>query len=402
MLRANVKALDGMRARQSGDVIPTPKPPEAKHVVCLTMTDAFELWKAGSPARSAKRPSENTIREAMHALRRFNEMFPGRSLTELTRGDVRAFRDALARVPTRLPAELRKLSIADVLKAKGIAGLPRPHVGTVDKSLTLLAAIISHAETEGMFDALTNFSNPFGAKGIKLSADERESNGREVFDREDLRRIFSTPVYNKGERPAGEGGEAAYGLPLVALFSGARQGEIASLRVCDLRQDPESSIWRFDIATTCGRTMKTASSRRKAPVHPALERIGLLQYRQLPFDAGHQLETPLWPDVHSDSIGRRAGPLSKWFNRYLREIAEVTGVGKVFYCFKHTFKRVARDTDLIKEEKHDALTGHSNGRISRGYGSGIGIKAAADSIANFPEPSATKGLVWQVGPACAH
>ena len=161
VLRANVRAFDGMQARQSGDIVPTPKPPEVKHVVHFAMNDAFELWKAGSPARGAKRPSENTVREAKHAVRRFNEMFPNRPITELTRSDVRAFRDALARVPTRLPAELRKLPIADVLKAKGIAGLPPPYVGTVNKSLTLLAAIVSHADREGMFDTLANFAESF-------------------------------------------------------------------------------------------------------------------------------------------------------------------------------------------------------------------------------------------------
>ena len=201
VLRANVRAYDGMRARQSGDVVPTPKPPEAKHVVHLTMSDAFELWKAGSPARGAKRPSENTVREAKHAVRRFNEMFPHRPLAELTRSDVRAFRDALARVPTRLPTDLRKLSIADVLKAKGVASLPPPHVGTVNKSLTLLAAIVAHADAEGMFDSLSNFSNPFAAKGIKLAADQRDSEGREVFDGEDLRRLFDAHLPRQCKAP---------------------------------------------------------------------------------------------------------------------------------------------------------------------------------------------------------
>lgn len=388
VLRAHVQAYDLMAQRQGGADVPTPRRPKAEPKGTSSVAEAFAAWKAGSPARGSKRPSANTVREAEHAVRRFTEMFgKDTPLSEITREMVRSFRDALARVPTRLPAKLRGLTITDLLKSPNLAAahFPPPRVGTVNKSLSLLAAIISNAEREGLLDGAPSFVNPFG-RGLKLVADGREDDGRKPFSNEDLARIFSSPIYAARKRPRGGGGEAAFWLPLIALLSGARQGELAQLRVCDLRQDLETAIWFFDIGTEGGRSIKTATARRTVPVHPALERIGLLRYRESLLTR-RDAEGPLWPEVQSDHQGRRAGPWSKWFNRYLRDHAGIESRDKVFHSFRHTFKRMARDAKL-SEEMHDALTGHAgNGGVGRSYGAGFGLRALAEAIEQIAEPS---------------
>jgi integrase len=397
VLRAHVQAYDLMLLRQGGTDVPTPKPPRAEPNGASSIAEAFAAWKAGSHARGSKRPSANTVREAEHAVRRFTEMFGGDTqLSEITREMVRSFRDALARVPTRLSAKLRKLPITELLKSPNLEHLSPPRVGTVNKSLSLLAAITSNAEREGLMDGVPSFVNPFG-KGLKLVADSREEDGRKPFSNEDLARIFSTPVYVAGKRPRGGGGEAAFWLPLIALLSGARQGELAQLRVCDLRQDPETTVWFFDIGTQGGRSIKTATARRTVPIHPALERIGLLRYRDTLVNGGATLEGPLWPEIRSDRQGRRAGPWSKWFNRYLKDHAGVESKDKVFHSFRHTFKRMARDAKLF-EEMHDALTGHAgNGGVGRSYGGGFGLRALREAVEQIAEPVATASLSWSKG-----
>jgi hypothetical protein len=180
------------------------------------------------------------------------------SVGELTRDKARAFRDALARVPTRLPAKVRTLPIQELLKARALSHLPSPHSETINKVLNLLSGIVSNAERNGLLDAWTSFVNPFGS-GIKLSTDARDAEGRQPFSAADMASIFTTKVYTTNDRPRGGGGEAACWLPLIALFTGARQGEIAQLRVGDLRLDPETSVWLFNISTEGGRTIKTAA-----------------------------------------------------------------------------------------------------------------------------------------------
>ena len=391
VLQAHVKAYDLLLKRQAGDDVPTPEV-KATAVKGINMAEAFDAWKAGSPARGSKRPSESTVREAERAVRRFKEMFGSLPVGELTRDKARAFRDALARVPTRLPAKVRTLPIQELLKAPGLSHLPSPHSETINKALNLLSGIVSNAERNGLLDAWPSFVNPFG-RGIKLSTDARDAEGRQPFSAADMASIFTTKVYTTNDRPRGGGGEAAYWLPLIALFTGARQGEIAQLRISDLRLDPETSVWLFNISTEGGRTIKTASSRRKVPMHPALEAIGLLRYRQSLLDAGQSFEAPLWPDVKADREGRRGGPWSKWFNRYLRVHAKIASPDKVFHSFRHTWERVARDA-LMPEDMRDAVTGHTGGGTGRDYGNGFGLKALAEAVSKLPAPGWALGMTW--------
>lgn len=387
--QANLKAHALLKERQDGGDVPTPKAPTSSKGPRLS--EAYEKWKAGSPARGSKKPSERTLLEADYAVRRFREMHGDIRLGDITREKAREFRDALARVPARLPQKLRRLPIRELLKAAGIDKLPPPHSSTVNKTLTMLSAIVSHAEREGLMDVVPGFVNPFG-KGLKLAVDEREAESREPFTAGDLKAIFSTPVFTSAQRPKGGGGEAAYWLPLLALFTGARQGELAQLRIGDLRQDHETGIWFFDISTEGGRTIKTASSRRKVPLHPVLEMIGLLHYRQSLLSKGASPQDPLWPDFKFDSKAGRAGPWSKWFNRYLRDKAGIADGGKVFHSFRHTFKRMARDAGL-SEEMHDALTGHTGGGVGRSYGGGYGLRALAEAIGRLEVPEVVRRLL---------
>jgi hypothetical protein len=45
----------------------------------------------------------------------------------------------------------------------------------------------------------------------------------------------------------------------------------------------------------------------------------------------------------------------------------VVGTGKTFYSHRHTFKTLAR-WPVMEEETHDAITGHSAGKVGREYG----------------------------------
>ncbi len=293
ILRAHVKAYGLKLQRQQGEDVPTPAAPTIERGPKLS--EALASWKAGSAARGSRRPSDRTLLEARYAVRRFTELHGDLSVSEITREKARSFRDALAKTPTRLPERLRRLPLPKLLESKELAALPSPHAATVNKSITLLAAIISHAEREGHTDNIAGFANPFG-KGLKLVVSERNADGREPFTHPDLAAIFSTGVYARNDRPRGGGGEAAFWLPVIALLSGARQGELAQLRVNDLAQDAESGVWHFDISGSDGRSLKTAASRRKVPVHPELIRMGLLNYRDgLLAKAPHEALS-LWPE----------------------------------------------------------------------------------------------------------
>lgn len=384
-LRGTVRAYGDMKRRLEGDVIETPEPikPIAKGP---RLSEAFAGWKVGSPARGGKKPGANSIIEAGYVVRRVNEMFPNDPfIADITKEEARAFRDALAKCPKALPASLKKLPLPKLIANKEASQLPMPKASTVNKTMQQLISIISHAEQDGRFDALPAFTNPF--RKLKLALDDRFEEGRLPFDGADLKVLFGTDVFRAGKRPAGGAGEAAFWVPIIGLLTGARLGEIAQLRIQDLRQDPESGIWFIDIGTTGGRTTKTASSRRTVPLHHHLIALGLPEYRAWVASHSEGPEASLWPDLAAPSF-------SKWFNRSL-EKAGIDEPGKVFHSFRHTFKDLARDAG-IPEDMHDALTGHSGGGVGRSYGRGASLRTKKEAIDRITIPKALEGLAWAV------
>ena len=212
---------------------------------------------------------------------------------------------------------------------------------------------------------------------MKMHNPADEEDNRLPYDAEDLKVIFSSLVFRNGERPRGGGGEAAKWLPLIALFSGAREEEIGQALVSDVKK--EDGIAYLDINTLdrrAGKRVKNKSSRRKLPLHPELLRCGLLAYVEARRRNG---DIRLFPALRPSVSGQVTGNWSKWWGRYTDSLG-ITDPRKVFHSFRHTFKRACRMA-RIEEELHDALTGHTSASVGRRYGDGVPLEVLADAVA---------------------
>ncbi len=389
-LEAHVSAHEAMLQRHSGAIISTPKPETAKGP---KLSEAYAGWKEGGSGKGAKKPGGRSAKEAGYAVRRFTEWHGDLRLADISREKARTFAGALARLPTRLPRDLLSLPLPKVLNHSKAKGEP-PNATTVNKSLQLLGAIIANAMREGAMDGVAGFVNPFD-KTVKIRVDSRAKGVNSTpFTPEELGAIFGSEVFRGGKRPLGGAGEASFWLPLIALLSGARLGELAQLRIADLKQVTETGGWVFDISTDGDRIIKTASSRRQVPVHPHLIEVGLLRYRECLLSSGSKAETTLWPDLKSSPSRPTGAAFTQWFGRWLEDTAKVTADGRRFHTFRHTFKRMCRDADL-GEELHDALTGHSGGGVGRSYGGGFGLRRLEEAMARIEPPQAVMGLHWE-------
>jgi integrase len=224
-----------------------------------------------------------------------------------------------------------------------------------------LGGVFTRAERDGFFETLPAWSNPFHV-GLEIAHSDREP--YEPFSLEELRRLFTSPVFAQGERPQGGRGEAAFWFPLIALFSGARRTEIAQLRVGDVRQG-EGGIWYFDFTSQgADQSLKTISSARSVPIHSELIRLGLLQVIAARAQA-HSQAAALW-ERFEPPVGPKAKAWTKWFGRFLA-IYVVDHPAKTFHSFRHNFKRASREAGL-SEEVHNSLTGHAGGGVGRRYG----------------------------------
>lgn len=141
----------------------------------------------------------------------------------------------------------------------------------------------------------------------------------EAFSDDDLKNIFENPLYleymNKSDY---------YWLPILALYSGARIEELASLTLAQIRQ--EDGIWFFKIDKA-----KNKNSVRQVPLHPQIIELGFLEYMESVKDKGGQL----FPHL-KDSINGLSKNCSRRFGQYLEKI-KITDDRKVFHSFRSTF-----------------------------------------------------------------
>lgn len=326
--RIRIKRLDGEPVSTRSVMATAPKPmaspsPAAKGA---TLEDVRLRWVAVGDRRP------RTVDEMASLVRRFDGFSGNKPLGALTREDGMAWRDAM--------------------RTQGSSP------GTIKKNLGLITSLLNFAVDEGLLEA-----NPFTR--IKVPQAKDGSVERLEYSPDDLKKIFECPLYTDGFRPKGGGGEAAVWLPLIGAYTGARLEEMAQLRVADLYED-EAGGWVFNLLNlTESQSVKTASSRRLIPVPKVLIQAGLVEYHARVRASGADW---MFPDLNEAVNGTRSGNWSKWWGRYAREVIGITDRRKVFHSLRHAFKTACRAAQ-VPEEIHDALTGHSSGKIGRSYGS---------------------------------
>lgn len=360
VLREHVMALRDTEARNQGTSITSPRldapTKKAEPAEGHTIRAALKGWA------KATRPAPSTLREFGHAVDRFVELHGDMQLVEIKRRHVLAFREALQDIPPRRSGIIRNADLPTLVDWRlSNPNADRISPGTVNKLLGGIQAISLWGKDNGFIDEDTPWPDPFAK--MRLSEDEPE---REPWETGDLVKLFASPVFADGARPKAAGGEAAYWLPLLGMFTGARLGELAPLRVTDVQEDTGSQVPFLAIRVIVeeGKRLKTTSSIRAVPVHPELIRLGFLEYVE---EARKQnSKALLFPALKPGPHGGLGESWSKWFGRYIR-VNGITNKKAVFHSFRHGFKDALRRAKL-GEDINDALTGHSGGGTGRKYG----------------------------------
>ena len=224
VLTADVKALQAVQRRHAGEPVETPRQPDITETGTPegdTLRAAFQGWQ------KARNPSSGTLAEYERAIRLFTELHGDKPVVDIKRSHARQFREALQEVPRLRQGDLLKASLPELAewgrKHPDAARLSR---GTINKLLGGVQAIAVWARDQGLIPDDVPWSDPFAR--MRLEEDEPD---REPFTVAELKLMFGSPVFTQGERPRGGRGEAAFWLPLLGLFTGARRGELAGLLV---------------------------------------------------------------------------------------------------------------------------------------------------------------------------
>ena len=190
--------------------------------------------------------------------------------------------------------------------------------------------------------------NPWQGIILKYSTTQK----RRPWTEDELQILFSSEVFAKGKAPKDwrAGGDAAYWLPILGLYTGARISELTQLKASDIKT--ESDISYIQITNEgANQKLKTTASNRRVPLHSQLIRLGFIKYVQRIQFKNHD---SLWPKLPIRK-NKAGGYFSNWFGEYRAKIGLIGYPD--FHCFRHTVRTKLLEAD-VKEQLIDMIVGH--------------------------------------------
>jgi integrase len=172
--------------------------------------------------------------------------------------------------------------------------------------------------------------------------------------------------YDRGERVADDWRRW---IPLVCMFTGARIGEIAQLRLRDITQ--EQGVWFIHIRHDEAAQQSTKSGHsRPAAIHKTLISIGFVDHVVSRRSAANGDQSALlFPQMQPDSRGQIGAAASRWWRKYLTRIGIKNGRdGLGAHAFRHTLAERLRSEAELLDNQIAVCLGHSQSTTTGGYG----------------------------------
>lgn len=195
----------------------------------------------------------------------------------------------------------------------------------INKSISFFNDLFNYAITSKYY----TLSNPFEKLAISKKGRKRQVNSYQAFSDDELKLIFNSKDdyfwYASAHRKIKTD---FYWLPMLAIFTGARIGELASLTVENIKQ--ENNIWYFDITEQDDTGVKNDNSVRKVPIHKKLIELGFLKYIQ-------GIKSGLiFPHLITAKSGYAKNTSRRFNEDYLVKL-KINNPQKKFHSFRSTF-----------------------------------------------------------------
>ena len=276
--------------------------------------DAIKAWLR------LKKPKPKTVVIYEQAVRQFTNRYPDIRIETVTREHISQFVGWMA----------------DMEK----------HPKTVEKLHGALRALLFIAIDQGWI-----VKNPASRTILPVNDTGSVKKGYTVSQ---LKQIFSSSVFAGGERPETGGGDAAFWVPLLALFTGARREEICSLTTDQVCEDGGIAFLKI-------KTLKTRNPKRairQVPVHKTLLDCDFTKYVDRRKQDGNGLLFPLLIPSEDGTLGGRWGD---WWVNYIRRTIGIADPDiRPCHSFRHTFITESRRVGFDGEIRR-ALVGHAEG-----------------------------------------
>ena len=278
-------------------------------------------------------------------------------LTAISKQAVQDFRSTLISLPPNMSKLYPDKTVKQVLSMSGITPMS---ITTANKHMSRLSSLLKFAIKESV--ATVNY-----AEGMQLQDKRRSDEERKTYSREDILKIIDN-VPKAKDQPE------RYWIPLLGIYSGMRLDEICQLHVEDIREI--EGVWCVDVNDGHDKKLKNVSSRRIIPIHPAILRLGFIEY----VEEQKRLKKPrLWMNLNRRDADGYGSAFGKWYQRFNRE--HVTAdKGKVFHSLRHSLANNLKQSG-VQEVVIAEILGHANDSVTTGrYGKRYQPKVLLDAI----------------------
>jgi intergrase/recombinase len=270
-------------------------------------------------------------------------------VSELNHPKIRIFREVLL----QMPRNRRNLPMDCSIKAMLKMDLTPISQQTAHTTCVVVGELLTWIQSEG-------YPIQRELKGVLAAVKKpkvAERNKRLTFEPNDIRQLFLSDRYLKGKvKRASE-----YWVPLLALFTGARLGELNQLNCSDLYA--QDGVWIFDINDDSDdKQLKTEKSRRMVPIHSQLIELGLIDFAK----QRGRTNKRLFPEEERNGEGK-FDAFTKRFAYYRSKQGVVSGDGEMldFHSFRHTVRTKLADAS-VPESLIDDIIGHTSNNSSVG------------------------------------
>ncbi|MBU6408314.1 MAG: hypothetical protein KGS44_14480 [Alphaproteobacteria bacterium] len=192
---------------------------------------------------------------------------PKKALRDITKADCRRLQEeVILQLPANRTKKYPKAPLMEAIQRGAADGVKVISPKTQRLYTEVLKSFFKWASMDDLIEA---------SPAIVLRAPKGDNGGREHFTPEQLQVIFDAPIFtgcqddrNGYARPGpARPRRHRFWIPLIALYSGMRQEEIALLRVRDIVREWGVDAFNLVEDRKAGRTLKTRGSVRKVPIH---------------------------------------------------------------------------------------------------------------------------------------
>jgi integrase len=270
---------------------------------------------------------EGNDRDLRPRLESIVEIIGDKPCDTITREDVGRFKVITMKLPSnrKKKAAYRDKSI-DELMEMSVPETDRLSPKSINKNLEKASSFFKWCKANSTF-VTDELWHPLSRR---VKDDVPDDEQRDAFTDEDLRKLFLSKQYLSRSHKE----PSQHWIPLLGIFTGARENELCQLYRDDIYQDPESGIWVIDInERSPDKKLKKKSHARIVPIHPTLISLGFIRFVESVNSQRLFKELTQKRDGYQDAF-------SKWFNRTYRnkrhcDVGNLTGEKKNFHSFRH-------------------------------------------------------------------